>query len=453
MTTQSTPKKLYIKTWGCQMNEYDSHRMADTLRGLGYTLSDAPDDADMVVLNTCHIREKATDKVFSELGRLRDHKEARAKNGQQTVIAVAGCVAQAEGDVITSRAPYVDMVIGPQAYGKLPEMVIAATGGHARRQINTDFPAVPKFDEMRAAVGTQGPSAFLSIQEGCDKFCTFCVVPYTRGSEYSRTIDDIMDEAHKLVQTGARDITLLGQNVNAFHGIGPDGSTWGIGKLMRSLASIDGLDRIRYMTSHPRDCDDDMIAVHADCAKVMPFLHLPVQSGSDKILAAMNRKHTANEYRTLIARFRAARPDIALSSDFIIGFPGETEEDHQATLQLLDDIKFTSVYSFKYSARPGTPAANMPGLVPEQIKDRRLHELQAVAAAHARGFNTPFIGKHIPVLFDRYTDDGQLHGKSPYNQSVHCAGNARLVGQIMDVEITSASATALSGQIPQSMPE
>ncbi len=453
MTTQSTPKKLYIKTWGCQMNEYDSHRMADTLRGLGYTLSDAPDDADMVVLNTCHIREKATDKVFSELGRLRDHKEERAKNGKQTVIAVAGCVAQAEGDVITSRAPYVDMVIGPQAYGKLPEMVIAATGGHVRRQINTDFPSVPKFDEMRADVGSQGPSAFLSIQEGCDKFCTFCVVPYTRGSEYSRTIDDIMDEARKLVETGARDITLLGQNVNAFHGTGPDGSIWGIGQLMRSLAALDGLDRIRYMTSHPRDCDDDMIAVHADCAKVMPFLHLPVQSGSDKILAAMNRKHTADEYRALIARFRAARSDIALSSDFIIGFPGETEEDHQATLQLMDDIKFTSVYSFKYSARPGTPAANMPGLVPEHIKDRRLYELQALAANQARAFNTPFIGKRIPVLFDRYTDDGQLHGKSPYNQSVHCPGNTRLVGQIMDVEITSASATALSGKIPQSMPE
>jgi tRNA-2-methylthio-N6-dimethylallyladenosine synthase len=439
-------KKLFIKTWGCQMNVYDSRRMADVLAPLGYAPSDTADGADMVILNTCHIREKATDKVFSDLGRIRDHKKAREAAGGKMLIAVAGCVAQAEGEVILNRAPYVDMVFGPQTYHELPQMVMRATG---ERVINTEFPAVSKFDFLPGEQASQGPAAFLSIQEGCDKFCTFCVVPYTRGAEYSRKVADILDEAKRLRDTGAKEITLLGQNVNAYHGEGPDGKIWGLAQLIRAVADIDGIERIRYMTSHPRDMDGDLIAAHGDVAKLMPFLHLPVQSGSDNILKAMNRQHTADHYRDIIARVRKARPDIALSSDFIVGFPGETEEDFEQTMQLVRDIGFASCYSFKYSARPGTPAAVMPKLVPEKVKDARLQRLQDLLNEQHRAFNQSRLGMTLPVLFDRIDrKKGQAHGRSPWNQAVHVADSdvLSLYGQIAPVEITGFSASALMGK-------
>ncbi len=479
--TTNTPKKLYIKTYGCQMNVYDSHRMADVLAPLGYTPTDTPDQADVMILNTCHIRDKATEKVFSDLGRLRILKNARAAAGQQTVIGVAGCVAQAEGDVITKRAPYVDLVFGPQTYGQLPEMMLAATGG--QRAINTDFPVIPKFDQMADATAAQGPCAFLSVQEGCDKFCTFCVVPYTRGAEFSRPVRAVIDEARRILDTGARDITLLGQNVNAYHGEGPDGTVWGLGRLIEELATLSGLDRIRYMTSHPRDCDDALIAAHRDVDKLMPFLHLPVQSGSDRILKAMNRAHTVDDYRRILDRFRAARPDLGISSDFIVGFPGETDEDHAATVGLVRDIGFASAYSFKYSARPGTPAAAMQAaLVREDIKHARLLELQSVINAGSTAFNTQFVGQKVPVLVDRVSDDSSsgltrgpqenrerppghlstealakvearepaiayLHGRTPHNQAIHFTGPADLLGQIINVTVAGASGTALRGEL------
>ncbi|NNG05767.1 MAG: tRNA (N6-isopentenyl adenosine(37)-C2)-methylthiotransferase MiaB, partial [Inquilinus sp.] len=344
-------KKLYIKTWGCQMNVYDSARMADVLAPLGYRSASVPDDADMVILNTCHIREKATDKVFSELGRLRGLKE---KGEDGMILAVAGCVAQAEGEEILRRAPYVDMVFGPQTYHDLPEMVARAER-RAGGVLNTDFPVVSKFDRLPAGGAGQGASAFLSVQEGCDKFCSFCVVPYTRGAEYSRPVAQIVAEATAQVGSGAREITLLGQNVNAFHGDGPDGRSWGLGRLIRELAEIAGLDRLRYTTSHPLDMDAELIAAHAEVPALMPFLHLPVQSGSDRVLAAMNRRHAADDYRRIVDRLRAARPDLALSSDFIVGHPGESDRDFADTLGLVTEIGFAQAYSFKYSARPGTP--------------------------------------------------------------------------------------------------
>ncbi len=443
----NTPKKkLYIKTWGCQMNVYDSHRMADVLRPLGYDSVETPDDADMLVLNTCHIREKATDKVFSELGRLREIKNARDDQGKKTLIAVAGCVAQAEGDVITTRAPYVDLVFGPQTYAHLPEMVLAANGG--ARVINTDFPVEPKFDTLPSTTQSQGPCAFLSIQEGCDKFCTFCVVPYTRGAEFSRPPEQIIAEAEAIVASGARDITLLGQNVNAYHGIAANGATWNLARLIQGIAGVKGIDRIRYMTSHPRDCDAALMAAHRDIPQLMPFLHLPVQSGSDKILAAMNRKHTVQEYRQIIANFRAHRPDIGISSDFIIGFPGETDDDHRATLDLINDIGFSSAYSFKYSARPGTPAAAMGGLVPEHVAQARLQEIQSAINASGLKFNQGFMERTVPVLFDRFDPKtGQLHGRTPHNQPAHTTGSARLVGQVIDIKVKKVTGTALEGNI------
>lgn len=439
-------KKLFIKTWGCQMNVYDSKRMADILSPLGYQETDSPDQADMMILNTCHIREKATDKVFSELGRLREHKEEREKSGGKVMIAVAGCVAQAEGDFILERAPYVDMVFGPQTYHELPEMVLKANGNE--RVINTDFPAVSKFDLLPDEHKSQGVSAFLSIQEGCDKFCTFCVVPYTRGAEYSRTAAEILHEAKRLIENGAKEITLLGQNVNAFHGVGPDGKAWGLGRLIRTLADMDGLERIRYTTSHPRDMDDDLIAAHGEVEKLMPFLHLPVQSGSDKILKAMNRKHTADDYRAVIEKLRAARPDIAFSSDFIIGFPGETEQDFEDSLQLVRDVVYASCYSFKYSARPGTPAANMQNLVHDRIGSERLARFQQLINEQQRAFNESAVGKTMGILFDRKGKrEGQLLGRSPYNQSVYALAKDRLMHQVVDVKITAGYDNSLTGEV------
>ncbi len=434
------------------MNVYDSNRMADVLAPLGYKAVDTPDDADMVILNTCHIREKATDKVFSELGRLREYQEKKKADGGKMLLAVAGCVAQAEGEFIVERAPYVDMVFGPQTYHELPEMVAKATGAYGKnRIINTDFPAESKFDSLPEEHLSAGPSAFLSIQEGCDKFCTFCVVPYTRGFEYSRNVNGILKEAKRMVEGGSKEITVLGQNVNAFHGDGPDGKTWGLGRLIKAMAEIDGLERIRYTTSHPRDMDDELIETHGSVEKLMPFLHLPVQSGSDKILEAMNRKHTSDDYRRIIDKLRAARPDIGFSSDFIIGFPGETEEDHEATMQLVRDVGFASCYSFKYSARPGTPAANMlKNLVHDKIATERLARLQALILEQQIAFNRKCIGLTLPVLLDRKGKrEGQIQGRSPYNQSVFIRANERLLGQIVDVDIKEAFDQSLTGNVRQ----
>lgn len=450
MSTQHKPeqKTLYIKTWGCQMNVYDSQRMADVLKPLGYSVVEAPEDADMMILNTCHIREKATDKVFSELGRMREHKDARKQEGKNTILAVAGCVAQAEGEVITDRAPYVDMVFGPQTYHELPEMVARATGADKKRVINTDFPVESKFDYLPEEQENHGPSAFLSIQEGCDKFCTFCVVPYTRGAEFSRPVQAILDEARRLADQGVREITLLGQNVNAYHGTGPDNLTWGLGRLLGALSEIEGVERLRYTTSHPRDVDQELIEAHRDLDKLMPFLHLPVQSGSDKILKAMNRKHTAQDYYEIVAKLRKGRPDLALSSDFIIGFPGETDEDFEQTMQLVKDIGYASAYSFKFSARPGTPAANMHNLVREDIKTQRLTELQRVLNAQQLDFNRASIGKTMPVLLDRKGNKpGQLHGRTAYNQSIHVQASKKTYGNILSVMVTAAHSNSLSGEI------
>ena len=445
-------KKLYIKTYGCQMNVYDSARMADVLAPLGYSPADTPDGADMVILNTCHIREKAEEKVFSELGRLRPLKSA--KTDGDMIIAVAGCVAQAEGAEIMRRAPYVDIVLGPQTYHRLPEMVAraarSATGpdGKGRGILDTDFPAEAKFDFLPAESVAPGVSAFLSIQEGCDKFCTFCVVPYTRGAEYSRPAASVLAEARRLVAGGARELNLLGQNVNAYHGEAPDGGSWGLARLAYALAEIPGLERIRYTTSHPRDVDDALIQAHGDLPQLMPFLHLPVQSGSDRILEAMNRKHTAAHYRTLIDRFRAARPDIVFSSDFIVGFPGERDEDFRATMELVDEVGFVQAFSFRYSPRPGTPAANLEDKVPDAVAQARLLELQDVLERRQRAFFAGMIGRTLDVLFEKPgRHEGQLIGRSPYLQGVHALANPRLIGTIQPVRIADATLQSLGGEL------
>ena len=445
-------KKLYIKTYGCQMNVYDSARMADVLAPLGYSPADTPDGADMVILNTCHIREKAEEKVFSELGRLRPLKSA--KTDGDMIIAVAGCVAQAEGAEIMRRAPYVDIVLGPQTYHRLPEMVAraarSATGpdGKGRGILDTDFPAEAKFDFLPAESIAPGVSAFLSIQEGCDKFCTFCVVPYTRGAEYSRPAASVLVEARRLVAGGARELNLLGQNVNAYHGEAPDGGTWGLARLAYALAEIPGLERIRYTTSHPRDVDEELIRAHGDLPQLMPFLHLPVQSGSDRILEAMNRKHTAAHYRTLIDRFRAARPDIVFASDFIVGFPGERDEDFRATMALVEDVGFVQAFSFRYSPRPGTPAANLEDKVPDAVAQARLLELQDVLERRQRAFFAGMIGRTLDVLFEKPgRHEGQLIGRSPYLQGVHALANPRLIGTIQPVRITDATLQSLGGEL------
>ncbi|MGE5504764.1 MAG: tRNA (N6-isopentenyl adenosine(37)-C2)-methylthiotransferase MiaB [Actinomycetota bacterium] len=432
-------KRLFVKTYGCQMNAYDSARMADVLAPLGYGPADEPEDADMVILNTCHIREKAAEKVFSELGRL---KKLKAERDGRLIIAVAGCVAQAEGEEILRRAPYVDIVLGPQTYHKLPEMVARASraGGAV---LDTEFPAEPKFDFL-PDVRADGPAAFLSVQEGCDKFCTFCVVPYTRGAEYSRPVAAVLAEARRLAALGVCEITLLGQNVNAYHGEGADGSTWGLGRLIRELADI-GVERIRYTTSHPTDMDDELIAVHAEVPQLMPFLHLPVQAGSDRILDAMNRRHDRAFYLRLVEKLKAARPDLALSSDFIVGFPGETDADFQDTLSLVREVGFVQTYSFKYSARPGTPAAAIATQVPEPVKEERLAELQALLHAQTESFNRACVGRVFPVLLDRRgRHPGQLVGRSPYMQPVHVAAAEHLLGKVVTLKVTAVHPNSLA---------
>jgi tRNA-2-methylthio-N6-dimethylallyladenosine synthase len=443
----SGKKGLFIKTYGCQMNVYDSERMADVLKPLGYAPVDTPEEADLVVLNTCHIREKATEKVFSELGRL---KELKDETGGAMQIAIAGCVAQAEGGEIMRRQPAVDLVVGPQSYHRLPELL----AGLARKTgdgLATDFAPEEKFNALPRSREVEGPCAFLSVQEGCDKFCTFCVVPYTRGAEYSRSADAILAEARDLAAKGAKEIVLIGQNVNAWHGAAPAGDSggeWGLGRLIRQVATIGGLQRIRYTTSHPRDMDDDLIAAHAEVGLLTPFLHLPVQSGSDRILKAMNRQHTAGDYLRIIERVRAARPDIALASDFIVGFPGETEDDFQATLALIRAVDFAQAYSFKYSPRPGTPAAEMETQIAEAVKEERLARLQKLISDSARAFNRASVGRRMKVLFSRRGKlANQALGYSPYMQSVHVGDGVGLMGAMAEVEITGATMASLSGRL------
>ena len=437
-------KKLYIKTYGCQMNVYDSVRMNDCLAPLGYESADNYEDADLVILNTCHIREKAEDKVYSDLGRIRQEKTKKAAKGEKMLIAVGGCVGQAEGAEIIRRAPYVDIVMGPQSYHSLPEMVTRAIrdGGGV---VELDFPAVQKFDLLPQTTSVQGASAFLSIQEGCDKFCSFCVVPYTRGAEYSRPAATILSEARQMVDHGASEITLLGQNVNAYHGVTASG-TASLADLIHSLAHIQGLERIRYMTSHPRDMSDDLIAIHGSEPKLMPYLHLPVQSGSNSVLKRMNRKHDAGFYLDIISRLRKARSDIAFSSDFIVGFPGETDTEFDETMQLVEQVQYAAAYSFTYSPRPGTPASVDERQVPEHIKDERLQRLQALLRHQQTAFNASCIGSTMQVLLDRDGKfEGQLLGKTPYMQSLHVRDAAQHRGQMVEVRVTGASLNSLTG--------
>ena len=429
------------------MNVYDSDRMAEVLAPLGYQLVEQPDNADMVILNTCHIREKASEKIYSELGRLRPLQSAKAAQGGRMVLAVAGCVAQAEGAEMQRRAPFVDIVLGPQTYHRLPEMVARATRAAGNRIMDTDFPVRPKFDELPERTRTNGVTAFLTVQEGCDKFCTFCVVPYTRGEEYSRPADEIIAEAKQLVRAGARELTLLGQNVNAYHGAGGNGGTWSLARLIRELAEIDGLARIRYTTSHPRDMTDDLIAAHGDVPKLMPYLHLPVQSGSDRVLAAMNRKHKVADYERVIDQLRTARPDLALSSDFIVGFPGESRRDFEDTLALVERVEFASAFSFKYSPRPGTPAATEMLQIDEIEKQQRLSELQSLLSSQQDAFNQAMVGRTVPVLLEKPgRRSGQLVGRSPYLQPVHAVAPDRAIGEIVDLSITARHANSLAAQ-------
>ena len=444
---RNVKKRVFIATYGCQMNVYDSARMAELLAPIGFARADAAEEADLVILNTCHIREKASEKVFSELGRIRALKARRARRGAPMTIAVAGCVAQAEGEEIRRRAPFVDLVFGPQAYHRLPQMLAEAVHGKGSGVVDTSFPEISKFDRLPAERPGQGPAAFLTVQEGCDKFCTFCVVPYTRGAEYSRPAAQILDEARGLVAGGAREITLLGQNVNAYHGRGPDGEEWGLGRLIRALAAIPDLDRIRYTTSHPRDVDDALVAAHREVPQLMPFLHLPVQSGSDRVLAAMNRRHTAADYRVTVERLRAARPDLALSTDLIVGFPGETEDDFAATLDLVRDTGFAQAFSFKYSPRPGTPAADEEQL-PDGVKSERLAVLQALLARQQNAFNEGCVGRVLPVLLEKPgRRAGQLVGRSPYLQSVHLDAAGETIGHIVPALIAAAGRNSLSGVV------
>ncbi len=435
-------KKLFVKTYGCQMNVYDSERMSEMLAAVGYEATRTADDADLVVLNTCHIREKAAEKVYSEVGRLRALKARRP----DMLIAVAGCVAQAEGGEVVRRAPAVDIVVGPQAYHRLPEMLARAERERGGGIIDVDFRPEAKFDELPAPGRPAGPSAFLTIQEGCDKFCTFCVVPYTRGAEYSRPAAAVIAEATELAGRGARELVLLGQNVNAWRGEGPGGRDWTLARLIRALAEIEGVERLRYTTSHPRDMTDDLIEAHGAVPALMPFLHLPVQAGSDRVLERMNRKHRASDYRRIVERLRAARPDIALASDFIVGFPGESERDFERTLGLVRDVGYAQAYSFKFSPRPGTPAAADPLQVPEAAKGERLARLQELLNGQQLAFNRRCVGKRLPVLFERPGKrDGQLVGRSPYMQAVHAEAGAAGIGDLAEVEILAAGPNSLSG--------
>lgn len=448
-TPRNQPRKVFIKTYGCQMNVYDSDRMVDALGADGYVETKVMDDADLVLLNTCHIREKASEKVFSELGRIRDFRDERGAGAKKMLIGVAGCVAQAEGEEIMARAPAVDLVIGPQSYHRLPDLVSRA---HNERVIDTEFPKEDKFAHLpapkREVTIARGLTAFLTVQEGCDKFCSFCVVPYTRGAEVSRPVAQVLNEARALAEAGVREVTLLGQNVNAYHGLDDKGRAVGLGALCHLLAQIEGLERIRYTTSHPRDMDDELIAAHRDLPQLMPYLHLPIQSGSDAILKAMNRRHTARQYLDLIDRIRAARPDIALSGDFIVGFPGETDADFAATLEIVEKVGYASAYSFKYSIRPGTPGAEMDNQVDEAVKTERLAALQAVITRRQQEFNAGCVGMTLPVLMEKPGRmPGQVAGRSPYLQPVHVMADAALIGQVVPVNITAQGKNSLSGTI------
>ena len=445
-------KNLFIKTYGCQMNVYDSDRMKDSLEPLGYKESTELQDADMIVINTCHIRDKASQKVFSELGRLRKIKQrAEQEQNRQVKIVVTGCVAQAEGEEITKRAPWVDIVVGPQTYHRLPDLVAKLDPIQRNHLIDIDFPPEQKFDFLPKNSGNRGPSAFLSVQEGCDKFCSFCVVPYTRGAEFSRSVKNIVDEAKRLISSGAKEITLLGQNVNAWHGIGPGGKEWGLGRLIFALADLPELQRIRYTTSHPLDMNDELISAHAQVDKLMPYLHLPIQSGSDKILHAMNRRHTAIEYLKIVERLRLVRPDIAMSSDFIVGFPGETEKDFADTLNLIDKVGYASAYSFKYSVRPGTPAASKFPQVPEDAKSERLLSLQQLLDAQQFAFNKKCESMKFDVLVEQKSDrKGQLNARTPYMQSLYFDGPECLIGKMALVKVSHARKNSLSAEIIQS---
>ncbi len=440
------PKKLFIKTYGCQMNVYDSERMAEALAGEGYETTDVAEGADMVLLNTCHIREKAAEKVYSELGRVRKLAEKKKAAGGEMLVGVAGCVAQAEGAEITRRQPLVDVVVGPQAYHRLPELVARAKRGEAA--IDTDFPEEDKFARSRGPKARRAPTAFLTVQEGCDKFCAFCVVPYTRGAEISRPAAQVLAEARDLVERGVVEITLLGQNVNAYHGAGDNGD-WSLANLIRELARVDGLQRIRFTTSHPNDMDDDLIAAHGEVDKLMPYLHLPVQAGSDRVLEAMNRRHTSDEYIRLIERIRAARPDLALSGDFIVGFPGETEAEFQDTMSLIREVNYAQAYSFKYSARPGTPASDLPLVEAAEASDR-LQRLQTLLHQQQTDFQTGCVGKRLPVLIEKSGRmNGQMVGRSPYLQAVHLQAASALTGTIVKVDIIASKPNSLEGRLVQ----
>jgi tRNA-2-methylthio-N6-dimethylallyladenosine synthase len=446
----SAPRKLHIKSYGCQMNVYDAQRMVDTLAPEGFVETASIDDADLVILNTCHIREKASEKVYSELGRLRVAKDEAARHGRTMNVAVAGCVAQAEGAEIIRRAPVVDVVVGPQSYHNLPQLLARAK--RDGRALDTEFPIDDKFGFLPppkpAAIRARGISAFVTVQEGCDKFCTFCVVPYTRGAEVSRPVARIVDDVQRLADNGVREITLIGQNVNAYHGEGPDGQPWPLGKLLHHLAKIPGIVRLRYSTSHPRDVDESLIEAHRDLPALMPFVHLPVQSGSDRILAAMNRKHTADDYRRVIDRFRAVRPDIAFSSDFIVGFPGETEQDFAATLALVTQIGYAGAYSFKYSARPGTPAADMQEMVAAATMDERLVRLQELIDSQQHAFNEAAIGSTVDVLFERAArNPGQIVGRTAYLQPAHVMASEDIIGQVLPVTLASLERYSLLGAL------
>ncbi|WP_353041421.1 tRNA (N6-isopentenyl adenosine(37)-C2)-methylthiotransferase MiaB [Mesorhizobium sp. M1423] len=443
-------RKVFVKTYGCQMNVYDSQRMTDALAADGYAPTDAIGEADLVLLNTCHIREKAAEKVYSELGRIRELKAERARAGREMLVGVAGCVAQAEGAEIIRRSPAVDLVIGPQTYHRLPGVLARARSGE--KIVETDYAVEDKFEHLpqpkRAELIRRGVTAFLTVQEGCDKFCTFCVVPYTRGSEVSRPVAQIVAEAERLADAGVREVTLLGQNVNAWHGRGENGAEWGLGRLLFRLAEIPGLARLRYTTSHPRDMDDELIAAHRDLPTLMPYLHLPVQSGSDRILKAMNRRHMAKDYLTLIDRIRAARNDIALSGDFIVGFPGETEADFEATMQLVQDVNYASAFSFKYSPRPGTPGAEMSDHVPEAVKDERLQRLQALLLKQQQDFGASLIGRTIDTLIEKPgRQAGQKVGRSPWLQPVIVDEKAGEIGDIIQVRITKTGYNSLFAEL------
>lgn len=444
--TGKKARKVFVKTYGCQMNVYDSERMADALASDGYRVTDNPEEADLLLLNTCHIREKAAEKVYSELGRIRQLKEARTANGGDLMVGVAGCVAQAEGQEIIRRAPVVDLVIGPQTYHRLPEALARVRGGE--KVVETEYAIEDKFEHLpepeKKVIASRGVTAFLTVQEGCDKFCTFCVVPYTRGSEVSRPVEQIVREAENLVSAGVREITLLGQNVNAWHGEGADGREWGLGELLRRLSEIDGLARLRYTTSHPRDMDDALIEAHRDLAKLMPYLHLPVQAGSNSVLKAMNRRHTAEDYLRLVDRIRGARPDIALSGDFIVGFPGESDADFEATLHLVDKVRYAQAFSFKYSPRPGTPGAERDDQVPEDVKSQRLERLQALLRKHQSEFAESCVGAQIDLLLEKPGRlAGQLIGRSPWLQPVIVDANPSQIGEIIPVRITQAGTNSL----------